>query len=118
MSSPVTPQIPDYQGKIVTVFVDHTSTGTVNTVSLSTYHPLIDLDKAHPVISMAYIANEAASDVSDSVVYTPANEMARGTAPDSAGEWAVYSASSVKIYSPDKNGCLMITYYAKGGKVA
>lgn len=117
MVAPITNNPDDCSGHIISLAIAHTSTGTANSITIPDGLPMIDLKHAHPVLSAAYIATEADLDISDSSAgYTPANEMARATAPDSAGEWEVNSSSIVKLLTADKNGFAMLTYYAAGSK--
>ena len=117
VATPITPQPDNFDGQIVTIMIDHISTGVVNTVTIPAGMPYIELTEPHPIISLTYVATEASTDVSDSVAYTPANEMARGTNPDGAGEWMVNAKNSVKVYTVDKNGFLVMCYRAKGVKL-
>lgn len=118
--SPITPQTYDWRGKTVTIFIDFTSTGATKaeTVTITDAYPILDLNMAHPIISMKYFSTEGSTVIHQSeTAYNLENEMARGTAPDSAGEFDIEGAASLKIYTTyDHNGTLCISYFAAGNQ--
>ena len=117
MVAPITNNPDDCSGHIITLAINHTSTATTNTIAIPAGLPQIDLSTSHPVLGAAYIATEADADVSDSTAgYVPATEMARGTDPDSAGEWMVNDVDEVKLETIDKNGIALLTYLCSGSK--
>lgn len=117
--APIIPNLQDMDGKIVTFWFEYTSAAAVNTITLPTYAPQIDLDAGCPIISLASILTEAITDISESKAFTPAKECARAAAPDAAeDEWAIQTANTLKVDTSDKNGIMMITYIAKGGQKA
>ena len=113
-AAPITPnEAFDFNGEVVTVFVASAAGAGAVDVTLSTYHPKIDIRRAHPVLSMAALQTETSSTGSQN--YTPAEEMARGVAPDSDAEWTVKDISTVTIWrGADKDFVLMLTYFAYG----
>ena len=113
--TPITPQLSDVNGQAITVAVAVTSTGAgAETCTLPSYMPKIDIRIAHPVLDLMHLVIEDDT-ASSSDVFLPGSEMQRGTAPDSAGEWDIEDASSLKFYSgADKDGILFITYIPFG----
>lgn len=108
----------DCAGHIITVFQDFTATGVgANTVTLNAGYPFFDLTKNHPILSLTWICTEG-DDISQSeTAMDITSEVARGTAADSDGEFDIEGANSFKVYSTNnKNGILMITYWAAGCK--
>lgn len=118
MSSPITPQREACEEDAITVAVAVTSTGaTVETATLDAGLPAINLDVAHPVLSMWHLVTET-DQTADSAYFDPANECARAATPDSANEWAIATATTIAFYSGvDKDGILFITYIPKGVRV-
>ena len=117
--SPITPQVDDLKGKVVTVWLNYTSAAAVNTITLSTYYPLIDLNASTPIISLASILTEANTDLSESKAFLPNKECQRAAAPDATdNEWAIQTSSTIKMDTSDKNGIVMLTYIAAGGQMA
>ena len=120
MADPITPNTPNVDGQVITIACTFTSTGATkeDTVTLPTYVPRIDIRVNHPVLSVYYHASDSDTP-SNSEILTPSNEMARGTAADSAGEWRVSDINSIKIYhTADKDGAVFITYIAFGAQEA
>ena len=117
MAAPITPNMPNYDGEPILVWCSYTAGGatTAITFDLPTYAPKIDLRNAHPVLSMMSVSNEAGGAVGDREVWLPQNEMARGTAGDSTGEWMISDADTIGIYlTADKNGIIAVTYIPYG----
>lgn len=119
MTAPTTPKVADVDGKVVTVWCSLTSTGAagVETINLPTYAPKIDIRIGHPILGMMFITDE--TNVTGTEQFLAANEMARGSAPDSAGEWQITDVDTVTVLqAADQNGFLGITYIAYGGQNA
>ena len=119
MADPMTILSPTpVEGKPVTISIAVTSTGAINeTATIPAGMPYIDLSKAHPIISMAHLVTET-DQTADSVAFLPAGECARAATPDSAGEWAILTKSTINFYSGvDKDGILFVTYYGRGVKL-
>jgi len=107
----------DMDGHVVTIFLDHTSAGaTAETVTIPSGNPYLDLNKAHPITSGAFISVE--TDVTNSFAITPASECARAATPDTAdADFSIATKSTVKIFeSSDKNGIYALTYFGRGIK--
>jgi len=118
-ASPVTPNSPNLDGHVVPACISLTSTGgtTVETVNLPTYAHKIDTRIAHPVRCLFFISTE--SDATGSENFALDHEMARGTDPDSTGEWVIVDADTVKIYkTADQDGLVIIHYIAFGVQLA
>ena len=117
MADPITPNTPDVNGRPMVMFVASTKGAGAQTVDLPTYAPLIDLRVGHPILSLAAIQYE--TDVTGSELFDAAHEMARGTAPDSAGEWNIVDSNTVTVYrAADKNFALFISYIPFGSQQA
>lgn len=115
MSDPITPNEEAWNkdGQVVTVFIASTAAAGAVTISLSTYHPKIDIRKAHPVLMCVALQTE--TDTTGTQNYLPASEMARGTAPDSGDEWAIAGIDSVTLWrGADKDFVLALTYISYG----
>lgn len=121
MASPITQNI-EYgltDGQVVTTFTSLTASGGTKamTVTLATHAPWIDLRIGHPVLGALFITDE--TNVTGTEAFIPSQEMERGTAPDSTGEWAVATYKTLSIYqTADQNGFVAITYIAFGGNRA
>ena len=118
-ASPVTPQKNNLDGHIVPAVVAVESTGatTVETVNLGTYDYKIDIRDAHPILNMIFFSSE--TNATGTEPFTPDNEMPRGTAPDSIGEWQITDIDTVTIYkTADQNGLLLLNYKAFGVQLA
>lgn len=118
MADPIT--VYDYrcEGHIITIVITFTSGGaTATTVTIPAGYPVIDLSKAHPIISGLLLETEGDA-VSGSISLLPSAEIARSNtnAPDTAGEWQIASSSTVKVIGNDKDGLLFLTYWAAGNK--
>lgn len=117
-ADPITPNVMNVDGMPVVMICAFTSTGATrrDTCSLPTYAPKIDIRLAHPIISMMLLHPTSAT---NKETYTPANEMARGTVADSAGEWDISTISQVGIYhTTAANGILVISYIGYGSQEA
>lgn len=117
--TPITPQMPDIRGEPITVAVTYTSTNAnVETLTLGTYLPKIDLSRAHPVLNIVVLITE--DDVpSNSYVFEPTFETNRGTTPTalSAGNgFEIVTDSTIEIWDGalDKDGIALITYIPYG----
>lgn len=111
--------MPNVDGKVVVAWVALTATGGTKamTVTLGTYDPNIDIRIGHPVLSGVFITSE--TDTTGTEAFLPQNEMARGTAPDSTGEWDIEGSGSLQIYqTADQNGFVGFTYIAFGTQMA
>jgi hypothetical protein len=118
MADPITVYDQNHQGHIITIFVAFTSGGAAATeVTITAGYPHFDLSKAHPIICMWQWASELDT-VSNSTIFKPSGEIARSdaNAPDTAGEYQITAANKVKVLGTDKDGTLMITYWAAGNK--
>lgn len=117
--APIVPQMPDVRGEPITVAINYTA-GTVNveTITLETYLPKIDISRAHPVLNVMYLSTE--TDLpSNSLVFTAADETVRGTTPTGAGAgvgFEVVTASTIEIWvgATDLDGIIFITYIPYG----
>lgn len=121
MTAPITPRMMDLKGKPITIWCSYTAGGatTAITFDLPTYAPKIDIRVGHPVLSMVSVSNEAGGDVADREIWLPENEMIRGTAGDSTGEWMISDADTIGIYlTADKNGIIGVTYIPYGVQLA
>lgn len=117
MVAVIVPQMQDLVGKIVTIWFNHTSGAAVNTLTIPNHLPDFDLKSNCPVISAASILTEAITDISESKVFEPAYNVGRAVAPDATdNEWAVQTAKTIKLDTSDKNGIVMLTYKAAGGR--
>lgn len=116
MAAPMTVIPDDCRGHIISVVIGYTSAAAANTITITAGLPYLDLTKAHPLICAAAILDEANTDASDSSAMYPSKEMKRGTAADSANEYGIASASTVSLYTTDKNGYAFLTYWAGGSK--
>ena len=118
-SSPITPITPNVNGLPVLIWNSVTSTAatTVHSVDLPSYAPKIDIRIGHPVLAMCFVTNE--TNVTGTEAFLPQNEMPRGTAPDSTGEWEVIDIDTVEIYkTADQDGILFLNYIAYGAQLA
>lgn len=106
-----------FAGKIVTVFIDHTSAGaTTETISLPTGAPKFDMSQPHPVISGAYLSTEG-DDITETVILLPENEGIRGFAVAEAvnGKWDIVDLDTIAFYlTANVNGVMALTYWAAG----
>lgn len=104
-------------GHPILIAVAVTSTGaTAETCTIPAGLPPIDLTRSHPVISMMHLVTEDDTTASSDVFF-PSSECARAATPDSAGEWAIATATTIAFYSGvDKNGTLFISYFPMGVK--
>lgn len=117
MAAPITPNVADYTGHVITVFVDSTAAANAVDVSLATYHPYIDLRIGHPVLSMATYGDETSSATDQN--YQTSDECERATAPAAGDQWSIKDKDTVTIWrGADKNFLLGITYWAIGGQKA
>lgn len=103
-------------GHCITIAISYTSGAAANTLTIPAGMPVFDLKHAHPLIAGVALLNEAAADQSNSSLMNCANEMKRGTAADSAGEMSIMTASTVSLYTTDKDGIALISYRAGGTK--
>ena len=117
MVAPITPNMANYDGHVITVFVDSTAAANAVAVSLATYHPKFDLRIGHPVLCMATYGSETSSATDQA--YLPADEMLRAAAPTAGDEWSITDFDTVALWrGADKNFVLGITYWALGGQKA
>jgi hypothetical protein len=117
MAAPITPNVADYSGHVITVFVDSTAAAGAVSVDLATYHPPIDLRIGHPVLSMATYGKETSAATDQ--MYSPADEMERAAAPTAGDEWSITDSNTIALWrGADKNFVLGITYWAYGGAKA
>lgn len=107
----------DAVGHIMTLMLTQGTTGaTVETTTIPAGNPVMDLSKAHPIISGWFCCTDT-DQGKDSVVMTPALECPRGSTPDGAGEWAIQSSTTFSQYSGiAKAGIMFVTYWAAGAK--
>lgn len=109
------PNEKDYS-KMICAGVAHTSTGAagVETLTIDNDYPPIDMGIQSPVLAIILIENETpANDQNE--VFLPSGQMARGTAPDSAGEFEITGERTIDIYQTnDLNGNALIFYIPKG----
>jgi len=92
--------------------------GAACTVTLGDHYPAIAMRMQCPVIAIVKIPTEAAGAATGLEYYTPDNQMPIGTAPDSAGEWAITGARTLSIWeTADKNGICIIIYVPEGNAV-
>ena len=109
----------DCAGHIVTVFQAATSTGgtKAETITLNAGYPSIDLSKAHPVLNVLWVNTEGNDWSTTEAESNCDDEVARGTAPTASGDFDIEGYMSLKLYlTTDKDGFVMITYWAAGGK--
>jgi hypothetical protein len=115
MADPITPNAAKVDGQVVTIWCSVTAGGAGNvvTVNLPTYAPKIDTRIGHPILNGMFVTDE--TNVTGSEVLLPSAEMARGTAPDSTGEWQITDIDTITFYqTADQNGFLGLTYIAYG----
>ena len=119
MAAPITPVPDDCSGHIITIFGYQAAIAAADTFTIPDGLPTININKAHPVLSIGLIAIEADADVSDSKAgFTPAKEMIRAAAATGAGEWSVATNLTVNLYNDaDKNAYYFLTYHAAGSKL-
>lgn len=114
--TPITPSVSNIDGKSITVAITYTSTNAaVETITLPTHMPKIDLNLAHPVLNIFLLVTEG--DVSSgSIIFDAANEMKRGVAPDSASEWTIKTSSTIDVFDDvlDADGIAFVTYIPFG----
>lgn len=106
-------------GHIVTIFqnVNSTAGGAAETVTLNAGYPSIDLTKAHPILSVVWLETETDDGSATTAESSPDDEIARGTAPTVAGDFDIEGYMSFKVLiTGDKNGVVMVTYWAAGSK--
>ena len=107
-------------GHIITVFVDLTSTGlgVAETITITAGLPVLDLTKAHPILSILLFPTQNSTMTTDvTELANMTGEVKRGTAPDSTGEFDIESSTTIKFWTTgDANGTCMITYWAAGCK--
>ena len=116
MSSPMSVYGHDAHGHCITIFIAVTSGGAASqTITIPAGSPAMDLSKAHPVISGAYFAMEGDT-VVNCVELLPAGECVRGETPDTLGEYAIATATTIAVMTPDLDGFLALSYWAAGAK--
>ncbi|KKN90775.1 hypothetical protein LCGC14_0223580 [marine sediment metagenome] len=103
-------------GHNLVVAISFTSGGVANTLTIPAGHPDFDLRHAHPLIGALALLNEANTDQSESSLMNCAKEMKRAVAADSAGEMSIMSATTVSLYTIDKDGIALVSYRAGGAR--
>lgn len=106
----------EVDGHCLTIAISYTSGGAANTLTIPTALPQFDIRHAHPLIGAFAFLNEANTDHSESSLMNCANEMKRGTAADSANEMSIMTASTVSLYTTDKDGIALVSYRAGGAQ--
>lgn len=103
-------------GRMTCAAVAHTSTGAtgVETLTIGSDYPPIDLGIQSPVLAIILIESETpANDKTE--IFLPAGQMARAVAPDSGGEFQISGVREIIIYqTADLNGFALIFYIFKG----
>ncbi|KKM03920.1 hypothetical protein LCGC14_1769570 [marine sediment metagenome] len=106
-------------GHIVTIWQLVSSTGATKaeTITLNAGYPAIDLSKAHPVLCVFWYNVEGSDASATEAEGNADDEVARGTAPTSSGDFDIEGYMSLKLYlTGNINGLVMITYWAAGSK--
>ena len=100
----------------ITAYFELASDGaSPSTLTLDSDYPPIDLSIQSPVLGIFLINDETAVAIADPEHFIPAGQMARGTAPDSAGEFQLTGARTINVFhTGDKNSKGMITYIQQG----
>jgi len=119
MAAPITAVPDDMTGHIITIAAYQAAIGAADTFTIPDGLPHIDLNKAHPLVSMAIIQLEADGDCKTSLAgFHPAVEMARAAAATGTGEHAVGTSTTVLLYNDaNKNAYYFLTYHAAGSKL-
>ena len=117
MATAITVNAPNVDGHVITMFMATTATADATvTLTLPTYAPWIDLRIGHPVLDVSQLTSTT---ITNNGAGNPEDEMERGTAADSAPEWAVLTKNTAqREKTADEAGLCAITYIAFGGQKA
>lgn len=103
-------------GHCICIAISYTSGAAANTLTIPAGMPVLDLRHAHPLISACALLNEANTDASETSAMYASKEMKRAVAADSANEMSIMTASTVSLYTTDKDGIALVSYLAGGAK--
>lgn len=104
---------PNIKGKPITIFVA-TDTDDPDTISLPADAPKFDLTIENPVLSLIFFNLTASA---NSETYELDTQTKRGSTPDTAKEWAIFTFDSIKIKKTAANaGFIGISYIPAGAQ--
>lgn len=117
MVAVITPNTPDVNGDICVEVLATTATGDATvTLNLDTNSPLIDVRKENPVLKVMHLGNTAVN-FANSTLSDLAEQVKRGVAPDTAGEFSITDANTIVLEkTADAAGVVFITYIAYGAQ--
>lgn len=117
MVSAITPNTPDVNGSVCVEVLATTATGDATvTLTFDTNSPCIDLRVQDPVLKIMHLGNTAVN-FANSTLSDLAEQTARSSTPDTAGEYAIASAQSLVLEkTADAAGVVFITYIAYGAQ--
>ena len=117
MAAPITPNTPNVDGHVITIFVATTATGDATiTITLPTYAPNIDIRIGHPVLDVSVLW---ATTITNNHAGNPEDETERGTLPDTAPTFAIMTNRTIGLEkAANEAGGIAVTYWALGGAKA